>query len=239
MWGSNEQNAFSQIKLALTSAPVLACPDFEFVLQTNTRQEGVGAVLTQNLGQGERVIAYAIRTLETAERNSATELECLAVWGIRRMHCYLEGYHFTVLIDHQALNWLQQLDTSTDQLGRWLFELQQFDFDIQYRQGNQNQVADALSGKPMIGAITTCPWYTCTIDQVKKQPETMPNYTLRGDKLYRHELDFQDTPSEEQWKECVSQEKRKWVLHRFHDVSLVDHLGVTKTTARIAARLYY
>lgn len=94
----------------MTTALVLACPDFTrtFVLQIDASNTGLGAVLTQYFSEGERVIAYASRTLTKTERNySATELECLAVlWGIRRMRGYLEGYHFTVITDHQSLRWL-------------------------------------------------------------------------------------------------------------------------------------
>ncbi|KAL6421213.1 hypothetical protein ACFW04_013639 [Cataglyphis niger] len=106
-WGAEETTAFRELKKTLVSAPVLACPDFarRFVLQTDASASGLGAVLTQNFEEGERVIAYASRTLNSAEKNySATELECLAVvWGIRRMKGYLEGYPFTVITDHQAL----------------------------------------------------------------------------------------------------------------------------------------
>ncbi|KAL6417073.1 hypothetical protein ACFW04_013013 [Cataglyphis niger] len=148
-WGAEETTAFRELKKTLVSAPVLACPDFarRFVLQTDASASGLGAVLTQNFEEGERVIAYASRTLNSAEKNySATELECLAVvWGIRRMKGYLEGYSFTVITDHQALKWLQRIEAPTGRLARWLFELQQYDLEVKYRKGTLNRVADALS----------------------------------------------------------------------------------------------
>ncbi|XP_050456461.1 uncharacterized protein K02A2.6-like [Cataglyphis hispanica] len=151
-WREDEATAFQQLKDALTTAPVFACPDFNrrFFLQTDASTSGLGAVLTQYREDGERVIAYASRTLTGAEKNySATELECLAVvWGIRRMRNYLEGYAFTVITDHQSLRWLKKLETPTGRLARWLFELQQFDYDIKYRRGTLNRVADALSRQP-------------------------------------------------------------------------------------------
>ncbi|XP_032689013.1 uncharacterized protein LOC116852603 [Odontomachus brunneus] len=95
-----------------------------------------GAILTQHLEDGECVISYASRRLNPAERNySATELEGLAVlWGIRHLRRYLEGYTFTLLTDHQSLQWLRRLESPTGRLARWLFELQQFDFKAVRRQ---------------------------------------------------------------------------------------------------------
>jgi len=126
-WGPEEDRAFQQLKHALTIAPILACPDFErkFILQTDASTSGLGVVLSQHFEEGERVIAYASRMLNGAERNySATELECLTViWGIRHMRGYLKGYEFTVITDHQALRWLQHLDSPSGRLGRWALEL--------------------------------------------------------------------------------------------------------------------
>jgi len=73
-WGEAEKRAFQQLKTALTTAH-LACPDYQhpFVLQTEDSTQGLGAVLTQNFA--ERVIAYASRTLNPAEKNySATRM---------------------------------------------------------------------------------------------------------------------------------------------------------------------
>lgn len=74
--GDSGSTAFNALKKTLTSAPILACPDFSkgFILQTDASTTGLGAVLTQNFPEGKRVIAYESRT---AERNyTATELKC-------------------------------------------------------------------------------------------------------------------------------------------------------------------
>lgn len=155
--GKSKDQAFRTSKQALTTAPVLACQDFccPFTLQTDASTVSLGAILTQEFDEGERVIAYASRTLNPAERNySATELECLAVvWGIRRIRDYLEEYRFTVITDHQSLKWLRRIESPSGRLSRWLCELQQYDFDVQYRRGALNQVADALSRKQEVCAV--------------------------------------------------------------------------------------
>ncbi|KMQ84177.1 reverse ribonuclease integrase, partial [Lasius niger] len=248
-WTEVEEAAFVRLKEALTIAPVLACPDFTrpFMLQTDASTHGLGLVLTQQLSEGERVIAYASRTLNAAERNySATELECLAViWGIRRMREYLEGYRFTVVTDHQALRWLQRLETPTGRLGRWMFELQQHDFDIRYRKGDLNQVADALSRTPEVNAVArgiSCRWYRRVLADVRAQPANYPDYDVRDGHLYRHllhDLDFRETPAEDQWKRCVPKEQRPDLLRRYHDDPASGHLEVAKTLARIAQGYYW
>ncbi|KMQ85388.1 reverse ribonuclease integrase, partial [Lasius niger] len=247
-WGPAEGDAFRAVKRTLVSAPVLACPDFSrpFVLQTNASTDRLGAVLTQNYEEGERVIAYASRTLNGAERNySATELECLAVvWGIRRMKGYLEGYRFTVITNHQSLKWLQRLEAPTRRLARWLFELQQYDCEVKYRRGILNRVTDALSRQPEICAARPlrCRWYRRMYDAVNREPAAHPDYRIEENKLYRHvlhSLDFKKHPTEEQWKTCVPREDREEVMQRYHDAPTAGHLGVAKTIARIAERYHW
>lgn len=246
-WGEAEQKALLELKERLTSAPVLACPDFNrpFTLQTDASTTGLGTVLTQYFPEGERVIAYASRTLNQAERNySATELECLAVvWGIRRMRGYLEGYQFTVLTDHQSLRWLQKLESPTGRLGRWMFELQQYQFNVQYRKGTLNRVADALSRQPVVSAVANirCRWYNRQYQQTTRDPQSTPDYSIRDGHLFKHllhDLNFHETPATEQWKRCVPKEERQAVLQNLHDEPTAGHLGIAKTIARVA-RTYY
>jgi len=187
---------------------VLVCPDFSrrFILQTDASTTGLGAVLTQTYDDSERVIAYASRTLNAAERNySATELKCLAVvWGIRRMRSYLEGYAFTVVTDHQALKWLQKLESPSRRLGCWMFELQQYEFDVKYRRGTLNRVADALSRCPKTSSThkqKKCRWYYRLYEETENDPKSRPEYKIEGGRLYRHllhSLHFKDTPASDQ-----------------------------------------
>nr|XP_034194962.1 uncharacterized protein LOC117611144 [Osmia lignaria] len=249
-WGKKQQQAFDELKKRLIDSPVLAMPDWNktFILQTDASTEGLGAVLTQEDDQGERVIAYASRTLNNAEKNySATELECLAVkWGIWKMRHYLEGYHFIVVTDHQSLKWLEKIDSPSGRLARWALELGQWDFEIRYRRGPENTVADALSRRPQPVCGIQQPaqgnWYNRKYQEVENNPEDHPEYRIDNGILYRnilHTLDFNEIEPDQQWKICVPENQKTRVLREAHDIPTAGHLGVAKTLARLAHSYYW
>ena len=70
-WTLECQHSFEELKYKLTTAPVLAYPDFSkpFILDTDASDFGIGGVLSQKGNDGEEhVMSYASRSLSKAER---------------------------------------------------------------------------------------------------------------------------------------------------------------------------
>ncbi|MCI0564136.1 MAG: reverse transcriptase domain-containing protein, partial [Nitrososphaera sp.] len=92
-WTSREQEAFENLKKTLTTAPILQYPDFEqpFIVTTDASDKAIGAVLSQGIIGSDLPIAYASRTLNSAEGNySTTEKELLAiVWAVNHFRPYV------------------------------------------------------------------------------------------------------------------------------------------------------
>jgi hypothetical protein len=70
VWGTAHQHAFERLKQLLTTAPVLALPDFSkpFEVVSDASLNGTGAVLLQD----RRPLAYTSRKFTPAERNYTT-----------------------------------------------------------------------------------------------------------------------------------------------------------------------
>ena len=85
-WTTLHRESFDRLKLVLTSAPVLAYPNYEkpFLLETDASLKGLGAVLSQEDNDGNmRVISYMSCTLKPYEKSmqnySSAKLELLAL----------------------------------------------------------------------------------------------------------------------------------------------------------------
>ena len=151
-WAKQEEQAFSNIKESLTRAPVLkiADPKSKYTVATDASDFAIGAVLTQKEGKDDRPIAFESRKLSPAEVNYAThEKELLAiVHALKTWRPYLEGTQFDVITDHAALRFLKTQPNLSRRQARWVETLEQYDFEIIYRPGASNVVADALSRRP-------------------------------------------------------------------------------------------
>ena len=150
LWTETCQKSFEQLKKALVSSDVMGYPlndAGEFILDVDASDIGIGGILHQIQEGRERVIAYASRALNKAERNYCiTEKELLAVrFFIEYYRQYLLGRRFVVRTDHQALVWLFKLKEPRGKTARWIEILSQYDFAIEYRPGRKQAHCDALS----------------------------------------------------------------------------------------------
>ena len=136
IWTEACDRSFEQMKKALVSADVMGYPLNEagdFILDVDASDIGIGGILHQMHGDCEKVIAYASRSLNKAEKNYyITENELLSIrYFIEYYRQYLLGRRFRVRSDHQALIWLFRLKEPRGKIARWLEILSQYDSVIE------------------------------------------------------------------------------------------------------------
>jgi hypothetical protein len=177
-WTPESQDAFRCLQAALMSPPILAMPreppaepdglEGTYILDTDASDVSVGCVLSQVQDGQERVIAYAARVLQPAQRNycvTRKELYAVIVFT-RQMRNYLLGRHWILRTDHSALTWLKRTPEPIGQNARWLEQLEEYDFEVIHRPGVRHGNADALSRHP-------CPPRTrCTACKPEDELET-------------------------------------------------------------------
>ncbi|HSN24248.1 MAG TPA: RNase H-like domain-containing protein, partial [Methylomicrobium sp.] len=151
-WTETQETAFNQLKDLLTSAPVLSAPmdTGTFILDADSSNEAVGVVLQQVQDGKERVIAYASRCLDNAERSyCTTRKELLAViYGLKKYRQFRLARSFIIRADHAALTHLLRTPEPVAQQARWIDLLAEFHFDIRHRPGLVHSNSDALSRRP-------------------------------------------------------------------------------------------
>ena len=151
-WSKECESAVEQLKQALQKAPILGYPNDTdpYTLTTDASLFGIGAIISKRQQWGERVIAYASKTLSKSQRNySATKRELFAiVYFTQHIRNYLLGQKFLIVTDHRALTWLYSFKEPDGILARWIEKLGQFDFEIKHEAGKKIPHADCLSRVP-------------------------------------------------------------------------------------------
>ena len=122
-----------------------------FMIDTDASNYQLGAALLQQKDEKNPTewlpVGFFSKTLnETEQRYSATERECFAVlWSVLYLRPYIEGSHFKIRTDHEALRWLMTLTDPSGRLTGWRLRLSEFDYEVTYRPGRVHQVPNALS----------------------------------------------------------------------------------------------
>ncbi len=116
-------------------------------VRVDASSTGIGAVLSVVRGEDQLPVAFFSRQLHGAQsRYSAQELEGLAVYdSVRHFAYFLYGRKFVVFTDHKGLVNLRAGRQENRRLYNWSLKLSEYDFDMVYRSGKLNVVADELS----------------------------------------------------------------------------------------------
>ena len=247
-WSDEADKAFQKLKRVMTATPVLALPDFtmEFVIETDASGSGIGAVLMQ---QGHP-LAFISKALSVKHQAlSAYDKEMFAIlFAVKKWHYYLVGRHFTIRTDHQPLRYLMQQKVSTPSQHVWLAQLMAYDFDIVYKKGSENGVADALSRVPavelwnlalssvssdinhqILDSYTRDPGVTQIIQELEQNSNSHSSFTWEKGELRR------------KGRVVVGKDPKlhSQILEWFHSSGLGGHSGVHATYQRISAILYW
>ncbi|CAM8986895.1 unnamed protein product [Rhodiola kirilowii] len=258
--------AFDDLKVALTSAPIIQAPDWTqpFEIMCDASDYAVGAVLGQRKEKKPMVIHYASRTLDVAQRNySTTKKELLAViFALEKFCPYLLGSKIVVFSDHAAIRYLMMKKESKPRLIRWILLLQEFDVEIKDMKGIKNTVADHLSRivrDEETGAITEtfpdeylfavkekAPWYTNIVNYLVGG--TFPSsFTIAQRLRLKHDSRYYiwDDPylwkigSDQVVRKCVPDSEISSVLAFCHEHACGGHFGLKRTSRKILDSGFY
>ena len=158
LWGKKQDIAFRRIKKLCDKNVLIHCdPDKELLMSCDASPYGLGVVLAHRLEDGtERPIAYASRSLSTAERNySHLQKEALSIiYGITKFHQYCFGRRFEIYSDHKPLEGLFSEakpipSIAAARIQRWAIKLAAFDYVFKYKPGHNHSNADGLSRSPL------------------------------------------------------------------------------------------
>ena len=146
-WTIECEQKFCDLKLELSKNNCLyqVDPDAMIYIETDACDTGFGAILYQMVRGEKRIIEYYSKLFNKPQSAYATvEKEAIAIiFTIKKYKFLLLGRHFTIKTDHKPL--LQYFENTKNANSRklWMiFELQEFDYKIEYIEGSRNTHAD-------------------------------------------------------------------------------------------------
>jgi hypothetical protein len=126
---------------------VLTTPDFTktFIVECDASRNGIGVVVMQE----GRPLAFESWSLKGKDLHKPIfEKEMMEILhALKQWRPYLIGKHFKVKIDRDSLKYFLEQRRSLEEQQKWVTKMLGYDFEIIYKKGKQNVVADALSRK--------------------------------------------------------------------------------------------
>ncbi|KAM9973422.1 hypothetical protein ACTFIW_010511 [Dictyostelium discoideum] len=237
------RNDIKQLKLALTSAPLLIKPDYSrpFRVYIDASDHGTGTMITQTNDNGEdQPVLYYSKKFNKFQKNySTTDREFLALTNALNKYEYmLIDNHFEVFTDHLNLTYYKAMKDPPKRLVRALELISRFKFTITYIPGEKNYVADMLSRNQnfvlewdnnLIKEITNS--YTKLIGKERTWFETMLKRedVVKRDGAYY----FIDPATDTNRIVVVDKDHIKLILDEAHQTNYSGHLGKHRLGAKV------
>lgn len=248
-WSPEAQTAFEQLKSAMTLAPVLTLPDFNlpFILETDASGLAMGAVLMQK----QHPIAFFSKPFCPRLQRASTyvrELHAITT-AVRKWRQYLLGHSFVILTDHKSLKDLMSQVIQTPEQQVYLSKLLGYDYCIQYKAGNSNMVADALSRIPDTQGgqyfILSMPNFIF-LDQLRQTMHADPDFQELSTAIQTNPQANVDYKVHDG---LIFFQGKIWIpptctfksslLEEFHNTPLGGHMGINKTLSRLQSNFFW
>jgi len=244
-WSPPAQSAFDHLKKAMTSALVLTPPDFSipFVLKTDASGIAMGAVLMQN----NKPIAYFSKQFTPKLQRASTytrELHAIMA-AVDKWRQYLLGHKFVILTDHRSLQDLMTQVIQTPEQHYYLAKLLGYDYQIKFKRGHSNVVADALSRVPQASEGLCLILHIPQFDFMQQLLQSLQTNTEFQEKLRSIQVAPTAFPTFLVHNDLIYYKGSIWIpddnpfipalLHEFHSTPLGGHFGVLKTIHRLQA----
>ena len=159
-WNDSCERAFQELKMRLTSAPILIVSERgqRYTVYCDASKDGLRCVLMQS----GKVVAYGSRQLKNHEQSDPMhEMELAVIVFALKIWChYLYGEQLEVFSDHKSLKYIfTQWDINMRQ-HRWMEYLKDYDFTLHYHPDKVNMVATALSRKTrgVLASVASREW---------------------------------------------------------------------------------
>lgn len=151
-WTNKHDKAWDKLMSLLRNDIFLAAfdPELPVILETDASDVAYAGVISQlHNGKHRPVLMFSHKFQDAETRYSVAEKELYAiVYAIKRYPHFLHAKEpVKVYTDHRNLSRFLHTTKLTSRLGRWYDDMRRsgIDFQIQYRPGMENTVADALS----------------------------------------------------------------------------------------------
>ncbi|KAJ9693115.1 hypothetical protein PVL29_012026 [Vitis rotundifolia] len=260
-WEKCHFMSFDQLKLYLTTTPIVKAPNWQlpFEIMCDASDFAIGAILGQREDGKPYVIYYASKTLNEAQRNyTTTEKELLAVvFALDKFRAYLVGSSIVVFTDHSALKYLLTKQDAKARLIRWILLLQEFNLQIKDKKGVENVVADHLSrlviahnshGLPInddfpeesLMLIEDAPWYAhianyLVTGEVPREwkAQDMRHFFAKIHAYYWEEPFLFKYCADQIIRKCVPEQEQQGILSHCHGSAYGGQFASQKTAMKV------